>query len=113
MAFPRRLVPEGEEMVLESRPHWVALLTPSIQTLVVIVALIGGGAHPRGGGRGGVRVAGGASPPPLLSFPAGGWGAWPPARLVVPSRGLPPGGGWLNRRSVEIPLTKISDVAYE
>ena len=32
MAFPRRLLVEGEELVLDLRPHPVALVLPSIAT---------------------------------------------------------------------------------
>ena len=30
MAFPRRLLIEGEELVLDLRPHWIALVLPAI-----------------------------------------------------------------------------------
>ena len=37
MAFPRRLLVEGEELVLELRPHWFALALPTVVTLGVVL----------------------------------------------------------------------------
>lgn len=34
MAFPRRLLTEGEEIILDLRPHWVGLLGPFLWTLL-------------------------------------------------------------------------------
>ncbi|TMK22850.1 MAG: PH domain-containing protein [Actinobacteria bacterium] len=33
--FPRRLLTEGEEIILDLRPHWVALLKPVLWTIVI------------------------------------------------------------------------------
>ena len=33
MAFPTRLLIEGEELVMDLRPHWIALIMPAIATL--------------------------------------------------------------------------------
>jgi hypothetical protein len=40
MAFPRRLLIDGEELVLDLRPHWVALVGPIAVTILVIVGWI-------------------------------------------------------------------------
>src|SRR5687767_7637477 len=40
MAYPRKLLSEGEEIVLETRTHWKALVLPVIE-LVVILAVTG------------------------------------------------------------------------
>ena len=39
MPFPRRLLIESEELVLEIRPHWIALVLPAIGTLLILVGL--------------------------------------------------------------------------
>lgn len=35
MTFPRRLLTEGEEIILDLRPHWVALIKPVFWTIVI------------------------------------------------------------------------------
>jgi uncharacterized membrane protein YdbT with pleckstrin-like domain len=40
MAFPRRLLVEGEELVLDLRPHPVALAMPAIVTILTVVGAI-------------------------------------------------------------------------
>ena len=36
MPFPRGLLIENEELVLEMRPHWIALVFPGIVAVLVI-----------------------------------------------------------------------------
>jgi hypothetical protein len=36
MPFPRRLLIENEELVLELRPHWIAIVVPAIVTILVV-----------------------------------------------------------------------------
>ena len=40
MAFPRRLLIEGEELVLDLRPHWIALVGPAAVTVLILVGWI-------------------------------------------------------------------------
>ncbi len=40
MAFPRKLLTTDEELVLDLRPHWIALVGPAVVTLLVVVAWI-------------------------------------------------------------------------
>src|SRR5207248_4338166 len=40
MAFPRRLLTEGEELVVDARPHWIALVGPVFVTLLILAAEI-------------------------------------------------------------------------
>src|SRR4029077_9973667 len=37
MSFTKRLLVPGEELVLDLRPHWIALLLPTLATLGVVV----------------------------------------------------------------------------
>ena len=37
MAFPRRLLVDGEQLVLELRPHWIALALPTLATIGAVV----------------------------------------------------------------------------
>jgi hypothetical protein len=38
MAFPRRLLADNERLVLDLRPHWVALVAPVLITVLVIAS---------------------------------------------------------------------------
>ncbi|HYF11520.1 MAG TPA: hypothetical protein VEC09_04395, partial [Actinomycetota bacterium] len=40
MAFPRRLLVEGEELIIDLRPHWIALVLPAIATVAIFVAML-------------------------------------------------------------------------
>ena len=40
MAFPKRLLIEGESLVLDLRPHPIALALPALYTLVLTVAVV-------------------------------------------------------------------------
>ena len=37
MAYPKKLLSEGEEVVLETHPHWKTLVVPFLELLVVLV----------------------------------------------------------------------------
>jgi uncharacterized membrane protein YdbT with pleckstrin-like domain len=111
MAFPRRLLAEGERMVLDLRPHWIALVLPTIVAMLLTVALI--------------LLFTLFDPPRLL-----GWVAvvlaillflvfsvrpflnWITAHFVVTSDRVIHRSGWLARRSMEMPLERINDVTF-
>jgi hypothetical protein len=40
VAFPKRLLADHEEMVLDLRPNWIALVGPALVLVLVIVAEI-------------------------------------------------------------------------
>ena len=40
MPFPRRLLVEGEELVLDLRPHWIALVMPTIATILTVAVMV-------------------------------------------------------------------------
>jgi membrane protein YdbS with pleckstrin-like domain len=114
VAFPRRLLVDGEELVLDLRPHPIALVRAIIVTLLVIVvgifllrALPDGGVHD-------VLfwttiVVG------LVVF------VWWPVRdlirfltshFVVTTDRVIHREGWIAKRSMEIPLEAINDVRF-
>ena len=41
MTYPRKLLNKGEQIILDLRPHWVALTIPTLWTLLVVAALVG------------------------------------------------------------------------
>ena len=40
MAFPTRLLVEGEELVFDLRPHWIALVMPAIATVATLAVML-------------------------------------------------------------------------
>jgi uncharacterized membrane protein YdbT with pleckstrin-like domain len=113
MAFPRRLLADHEDIVVEMRPHWVALVFPIFVAVVVIAAMI---------------VA--------LTFVPDSWPTWlrwtifivaailivaAPLRdivswltslFVVTTDRLIHRSGWFAKKSMEIPLENINDVHF-
>jgi len=39
MAFPRRLLSDNEELILDLRPHWITIVVPSLITVLVVIVL--------------------------------------------------------------------------
>ena len=39
MPFPRRLLTSDEKIVLDTRPHWIAIVVPALVTILLIAAL--------------------------------------------------------------------------
>jgi uncharacterized membrane protein YdbT with pleckstrin-like domain len=113
MAFPRRLLAEHEDIVVEMRPHWVALVFPIFVSLVVVAAII-----------------------VLLTLVPDSWPSWlrwtifaagavliviGPLRnivswltslFVVTTDRLIHRSGWFAKKSMEIPLENINDVHF-
>lgn len=116
MAFPRKLLNQGEELVLDLNPHWV-FLVPSISGLVaaIIVGLLVRFAwNPDSGGIGGKTVYVLVS---LLILVALGYflvklAVWSTTHFVVTSHRLISGHGVLSKTRREIPLDRVNDVSF-
>ena len=109
MGFPRRLLIEGEELILDLRPHWIALTLPALVTVVALIATVWGIAEFRD-----------ADPWILLAFvivllvypvPRLIW--WLTSHFVVTSDRVIHREGWISKRSMEVPLEAINDVRFE
>jgi len=115
MPFPRRLLIEGEELVLDLRPHWIALVMPSIVTLLVVVGyvLALGYAPDNGTGRSvvvwGALVVGIAI---LVWYPLRAFIAWVTSNFAVTTDRVIHREGFIAKRSMEIPLEAINDVRF-
>jgi membrane protein YdbS with pleckstrin-like domain len=108
MAFPRKLLVPGEQMVLDLRPHPVALALASLATLLVVgvgiwlisafnfdlivLAL--------------VAIA-------LIAYPVRQLVGWLTSYFVVTSDRVIQREGWIAKRSIEIPLEQINDIRFE
>lgn len=118
MGFSERSLLEGEEIVLDVRPHWVALIAPLVVTAVIAVAygwavmtFVGAGTQP-------ILVkaitwGGGAIAAALfLAFPARRIASWSTAHLVVTTDRVIHRQGLIARSSMEIPLEALTDVRF-
>jgi uncharacterized membrane protein YdbT with pleckstrin-like domain len=111
MAFPRRLLADHERLVLDLRPHWIALVLPIVATALLIAAeaiVFVAFDPPRwlawALAIGGVVV--------FLAVSVRAFLAWVTSHFVVTSDRLIHRSGWLAKSSMEIPLERINDVKF-
>jgi uncharacterized membrane protein YdbT with pleckstrin-like domain len=111
--FPTRLLAERERLVLDIRPHWIALVLPTIAAVLIVVA---------------VSLVAANFPPSLpdwmliavllvglglfLAFPVRAFLNWVTAHFVVTSDRVIHRSGWLAKQSMEIALERINDVRF-
>ena len=113
MAFPKRLLVPGEELVLDLRPHPVALVLPALaaigslavgiylmakingtlDTFVTWVSLVG------------IAVI-------WVIYPIRRLVAWLTSHFVVTSDRVLHRSGWVAKQSLEIPLEQINDIKF-
>jgi uncharacterized membrane protein YdbT with pleckstrin-like domain len=110
MAFPRRLLIDGEELVLDLRPHPVALALPAIVTVLTLVVgiwlmTIADGVW--------VWVALAATALVLIAYPLRRLTDWLTSHFVVTSDRIIHRQGLIAKSSMEIPLEAINDVRFE
>lgn len=108
MPFPRRLLVEGEELVLDLRPHWIMLVAPVIVTVLIVIGWIWAAAQWDGVPVWVVFVTG------LLIFlyPVRRTTEWLTEHFVVTSDRLIRRRGLIAKHSMEIPLEHINDVRF-
>src|SRR5437763_7873266 len=115
MAFPRRLLSSDEELILELRPHWLALLAPVVQTIVIFVAMgIALAYLPSFSHDGLVKLA---IVVIALAFfvgkPLRRGLAWATSEFVVTSDRVIHRSGVFAKRSMQITLENITDVRFD
>ncbi len=109
MAFPRRLLVEGEELVLDLRPHPVALLLPAIATIVIVGAGIWLMTRTDGVV---IWIILAAMALLLLAYPVRRLTDWLTSHFVVTSDRVIHRQGLVAKSSFEIPLEAINDVRF-
>lgn len=119
MAFPRRLLVDKEELVLELRPHPVALVRAVLVTLAVLVGSVlvyktwdlvnftGGGAKGFAG-----KIVALVALVVLVVWPVRDVIRFMTSYFVVTSDRVIHRAGWIAKRSMEIPLEAINDVRF-
>jgi uncharacterized membrane protein YdbT with pleckstrin-like domain len=111
VAFSRRLLNEGEEIVLDLHPHWFFFFQPLL-ALLASIAL------------GGWVLVGWGSAPDLIEIPVGvlilvalGWFGWTYAKwattnFVITTDRLIYRHGVLSKHGIEIPLERVNTVFF-
>jgi uncharacterized membrane protein YdbT with pleckstrin-like domain len=111
VAFPKRLLADHERLVLDLRPHWIALVAPVTITVLILVAEI--------------LLFSLFDPPEALAWVAVIWGivlfvafplraflSWVTSHFVVTTDRVVHRAGWLAKRSMDMPLERINDVTF-
>ena len=106
--FRRRLSP-GEEVVLDTHPHWWYLAGPVVVVVVVIAGAATGAIEHAPSWAGWLSLV-------ALALSVGWllarYSRWRTTRLVVTNRRLIERRGFFSRRGREIPLMALSDVSF-
>jgi uncharacterized membrane protein YdbT with pleckstrin-like domain len=112
MAFPRKLLIPGEDIVTELRPHWVAIALPALVAVgaTVLAAWLTLGPIDNGPARGIVWLVWLGV---MLFYPVRRFVWWVTSNFVVTTSRVIHREGFIAKRSMEIPLDKINDVRFE
>src|SRR5262245_58742498 len=113
MAFPRRLLADHEDIVIELRPHWIALVFPIFVTLVIVAAMIVGLVYMPDSWPSWLRWTLFIAAVVLIVFYAlRDIVDWVTSLFVVTTERLIHRSGWFAKKSMEIPLENINDVHF-
>ena len=115
MAYPRRLLQEGEEVVLDLHPHWRRIFFPVLSVPVVVaLAAFAAAEMPDHSWRGNVRWGLAALAAVILIFTfVRPWLRWINTSYVVTNRRVVLRDGILARSGRDIPLSRVNDVTFE
>jgi uncharacterized membrane protein YdbT with pleckstrin-like domain len=115
VAFPKRLLVDDEQLVIDTRPHWIALVSPIVVILLVVVgwiiALPNLPDSTAGDALRWVLVAAGIVV--ILSFSVRRIVGWLTDNFAVTSDRIIHRHGLIAKRSMEIPLEHINDVRFD
>ncbi len=109
MSFPKRLLVPGEELILDLRPHWIALVLPSLATLGVLIVGFWLISKFDGTVNWFLLVAMFVL---LVIYPLRRLVWWLTSTFAVTSDRIIHREGWIAKRSMEIPLEAINDVRF-
>jgi uncharacterized membrane protein YdbT with pleckstrin-like domain len=111
--FPRRLLSADEDLVLDLRPHWIALVMPVVETAAILAAVLLALVYMPDGWPSWVQwvlvLAGIAL---FVWRPLRRIVAWATSHFVLTTDRVIHRAGWFAKRSMEIPLENISDVRF-
>lgn len=114
MAISSKLLNEGEHVVVSTRTHVKALLVPAIWLIVVAAAAGYASSFPRGNSKPLlITVIWAVALVALMWLTLKRFLAWLTTTYTVTNRRIITRTGILSRRGHDIPIPRISDVAYE
>jgi uncharacterized membrane protein YdbT with pleckstrin-like domain len=111
MPFPRRLLIEGEELVLDRRPHWIALVGPALVAIVGLIVAAWVSSTTAFDGL--VWLPWVVYVVVLLVYPLPRLISWLTSNFAVTSDRVIHREGFIAKRSMEIPLEAINDVRFD
>ncbi|HEX9342603.1 MAG TPA: PH domain-containing protein [Actinomycetota bacterium] len=114
MGFPRRLLAENEELILDLRPHWWQLVGPALVTVLIVVAVAVALLLMPSADRSGVvgLAAGVAAVLLFLVLVLPRVVTWATTHFVLTSDRLIYRHGLIAKYSKEIPLERLNDVTF-
>jgi uncharacterized membrane protein YdbT with pleckstrin-like domain len=113
MTFPKRLLSQGEALVMDLRPHWIALVAPIAETVLLVSAMFLALAYMPDSWPTWVRWAVVLLAIGLFLYqPARRIVAWFTSHFVVTTDRVIHRSGWFAKKSMETPLENISDVRF-
>lgn len=111
MAFPRRLLTEGEDVIVELRPHWAFLGWPLVAAVAAVVLTVGIDiAFPHAPKAVGYVLLGVVAVAAL--WLAGRTLRWITTSLVLTTTRLVERSGVFGRRALELRLERINELSY-
>lgn len=115
MAYPRRLLQQDEEVVLDLHPHWRRIFFPVLSVPVVVaLAAFAAAELPNRSWRGNARWGLLALAIVILIFTfLRPWLRWITTSYVVTTHRVVLRDGVLSRSGRDIPLSRINDVTFE
>ena len=107
------MLADHEKLVLDIRPHWIALAGPVFLTVVIVVGEVLAFAYYPDDWPSWARWAVvGLGVVLFLAYAVRAFLAWVTSHFVVTSDRLIHRSGWLAKQSMEIPLERVNDVSF-
>jgi uncharacterized membrane protein YdbT with pleckstrin-like domain len=115
MAYPRKLLGDGEEVVAELRPHVKELYLPTAALLLLLPAAVYvGSVVPDGGAQRSMRIAVGLLALGLLLYASVlPYLRWFTTLYVITDRRVITRHGIIARSGRDMPLSRVNDVSFE
>jgi len=111
VGIPDRFLTEGEEIAIDARPHWIALVWPVTVAVVIVTAAILGMVKIENGTARWAIVAVGALL--FLFYPVRWFVKWVTSHFVVTNERVIHLRGLIAKGSMDIPLQRINNVRFD
>jgi uncharacterized membrane protein YdbT with pleckstrin-like domain len=112
VAFPRKDLNDGEELVLDLRPHWVYLAPATFFLIVAIVVGVVAAVMVEGSAGTAASIAALVLLAVAVVYFIAKYVNWVTTMFVLTSDRIITRSGWLSKSGVEIPLERINTVFF-